>query len=97
MLMLPKLYKFNNCFIGTFTLSQSVPGISQIALQLCLDCLGPLCTFHKENKREYSSFKMITVATKNFILNRLLFKNGILNIRKHLGMTKDRPHRTKYI
>ena len=68
MLMLPKLYKFNKCFIGTFTLSQSVPGISRIALQLCLDCLGPLCTFHKENKREYSSFKMITVATKNFIL-----------------------------
>ena len=28
--------------------------------------------------------------------NRLLFKNGILNIRKRLGMTKVRPHRTKY-
>ena len=28
-------------------------------------------------------------------LNRLLFRNGILNIRKRLEMTKVRPHRSK--
>ena len=43
--------------------------------------LGPLC------------YMLITIVN---YYNRLLFKNGILNIRKRLGMTKVRPHRTTY-